>query len=350
LKNSDLLVFNNTKVIQARLYFKKESGALIEIFCLEPFLPKEYNLAFQAKNVCQWQCLVGNSKKWKQGKLSLDSHEDIIVEAERIAELENGESIIEFTWPGKYLFSDILDLIGKTPIPPYLSRQAENSDKENYQTVYSKFEGSVAAPTSGLHFTEKTFADLKTKGIEYAELTLHVGAGTFKPIKEQSAEKHQMHAETFNVKIEFIEKLANHDGRVVAVGTTSLRTLESLYFLGVLASENKLNQQNHFLIEQWDIYKIPSAISRKQAFLSLLKHMEKEQIRVLYAQTQIMISPQYKVKSIDGIITNFHQPESTLLLLVASLVGDYWHKIYDYALESDFRFLSYGDSSLLWKA
>ncbi|MCK5535535.1 MAG: S-adenosylmethionine:tRNA ribosyltransferase-isomerase [Bacteroidales bacterium] len=352
LKTSDLLVFNNTKVIQARLYFKKETGALIEIFCLEPYSPKEYNLAFQAQHSCKWQCMIGNNKKWKNGKLKLNTNiqtENIQIEAERIQELENGESIIEFSWNSNHYFSEILNAIGQTPIPPYLNRKAEEKDKKTYQTVYSKFEGSVAAPTSGLHFTNNTLSALKKKGIIIEELTLHVGAGTFKPIKEKNAADHQMHAETFNAKISLIKKLAKHDGRIVAVGTTTLRTLESLYYLGVMAFSKKLNQSNHFSILQWDIYTMQKNISRKEAFNALYQKMKNENTEILYAQTQIMISPNYSVKSIDGIITNFHQPESTLLLLVAALVGENWKKIYKYALENNFRFLSYGDSSILWK-
>ncbi len=347
LQAGDLLIFNNTKVIQARLHFFKETGAKIEIFCLEPFQPKDYNLIFQTRNYCKWTCLVGNSKKWKQGKLHF-TDDEFDIYAEKIKDLGKGEFVIEFSWSCQHAFADILEKIGQTPIPPYLERNSEESDKETYQTIYSKIEGSVAAPTSGLHFTDKVLSNLKNKGIETAELTLHVGAGTFKPIKEEDASAHEMHAELFFANLNFIEKIAQHKGRIITVGTTSLRSLESLYYLGILAYLNKLEKPNYQQIKQWDLYQIPQDISRVTAFSALEQRIKEEGIERIFAETQIMITPLYKVKSIDGIITNFHQPESTLLLLVASIVGEDWRNIYDYALNNNFRFLSYGDSSLLF--
>jgi len=347
LQENDLLIFNNTKVIQARLRFKKQTGANIEIFLLEPAHPIDYNLIFQTKNTCQWTCIVGNAKKWKTGKLHLHT-EKFDIYAEKVADLGKGEFHIQFSWTNNVLFADVLEKIGNMPIPPYLEREAEETDKETYQTVYSKIDGSVAAPTSGLHFTHAVFSDLKNKGIKTAELTLHVGAGTFRPIKEDDAAKHPMHAEQFFASIDFIKKIANHKGRVITVGTTALRSLESLYYLGVLAYLDKLEKLDFIKIKQWDIYNIPKNISRENAFAALANKMEHENREQIFADTQIMITPLYKVKSIEGIITNFHQPESTLLLLVASLVGNNWHNIYNYALENDFRFLSYGDSSLLF--
>ncbi len=348
-RDNDLLIFNNTKVIQARLLFRKESGAQIEVFCLEPYLPKEYNLAFQAKKICRWKCLVGNSKKWKSGKISLFNDNILLMNAERLNEETNEESLIEFSWNNELAFSEILELAGKTPIPPYLNRKAEDSDKNKYQTIYSKFEGSVAAPTSGLHFTNHVFEKLKNKNVKLAEITLHVGAGTFKPIKVENAANHLMHAETFFVNRNLIEQIATHTGRIVAIGTTTLRTLESIFYLGYLAYSGTLKATNHFQINQWDIYQINQNITRKESFLALLNYLNLNETDTIFAQTQIMITPEYQIKCIDGLITNFHQPESTLLLLVASWTGDKWKNIYNYALENNYRFLSYGDSSLLWK-
>ena len=347
LQAGDLLIFNNTKVIQARLQFRKPTGAHIEIFLLEPHQPSDYNLVFQTRNYCTWTCLVGNAKKWKTGKLQIETP-NFTIYAEKKADLGKGEFLVDFSWTCQVSFSDILEQIGNMPIPPYLERPAEEADKSTYQTVYSKIEGSVAAPTSGLHFTPEVLSNLKDKGIQTAELTLHVGAGTFKPIKEDDASKHQMHAEQFFASLPFILQIANHPGRIICVGTTALRSLESLYYLGGLARLNQLQNPNYQLIKQWDIYQTPANISRRQAFSALADKMQEHGIERIFADTQIMITPHYQVKSIDALITNFHQPESTLLLLVASLVGDDWQKIYDYALHNDFRFLSYGDSSLLF--
>ena len=354
-RKGDLLVFNNAKVIQARLAFKKETGANIEIFCLEPHLPADYNLSFQTTSNCQWKCMVGNLKKWKNGtllkRIEIDSH-TYQIEATKLE--QNGASVIVgFKWQAinnlgsEISFADILEHIGKTPLPPYLNREAEKSDKNRYQTVYAKQKGSVAAPTAGLHFTNNVFTDLEKKGVERLELTLHVGAGTFRPVKSETIEGHEMHEEHFRVEKSFLEALLEQKGRIVAVGTTSVRTLESLYWLGVKLSE-KLDFNNDLLISQWEVYSMKKNIALADSILALLNYMNKNQKEYIDAITQIIIVPGYKFKLIDGLITNFHQPQSTLLLLIAAIVGQEWRKIYDYALANNFRFLSYGDSSLFW--
>ncbi len=355
LEKNDLLVFNNAKVIQARLNFRKETGAKIEIFCLEPYAPADYNLAFQAKESCQWKCLVGNLKKWKSGNLNKKieiNNTNYLLSACKSAELDDS-IVVEFSWkPEKkgvknLSFGDILDYAGKTPLPPYLNRAAEAKDKITYQTVYAKQEGSVAAPTAGLHFTDKVFAGLRNKDIQSYELTLHVGAGTFRPVKSDTIGEHPMHEEHFRVEKSFLEKIALHKGRRIAVGTTSVRTLESLYYLGV-----KLYQEGDSIsdlsLAQWEAYSLPEEISLEQSFNALLEYMCKQNKEYIDARTQIIIVPGYKFKVIDGLITNFHQPKSTLLLLIAAVIGAEWKKVYQYALENDFRFLSYGDSSLFF--
>ncbi|MEN8120929.1 MAG: S-adenosylmethionine:tRNA ribosyltransferase-isomerase [Bacteroidota bacterium] len=355
LDKDDLLIFNNAKVIQARLAFKKATGANIEIFCLEPHNPADYNLSFQSTNNCEWKCMVGNLKKWKTGSL----HKEITInssiytiEAKKLA--QNGASVIVgFSWKSiepsdqGLTFADILEQTGKTPLPPYLNREAEKSDKTRYQTVYAKQKGSVAAPTAGLHFTEDVFKSLAEKGIKNLELTLHVGAGTFRPVKSETIEGHEMHEEHFRVEKEFLQKLFDQKGRIVAVGTTSVRTLESLYWLGVKIVDKTVNP-DQLIIGQWEVYSMKHDISFKQSISALIEYMSLHNIEFLDAITQIIIVPGYKFKVIDGLITNFHQPQSTLLLLIAAVVGDKWKKIYDYALANDFRFLSYGDSSLFW--
>lgn len=349
LPNDSLLVFNNTKVIQARLHFRKTTGALIEIFCLEPHYPHDYLLNFQQTNNCSWICLIGNLKKWKDGKLIREvsiNNRTIIISAQR-KESAGDAHIVEFTWDDvSVTFSELLESMGELPIPPYLNRETEEQDKQTYQTVYSKIEGSVAAPTAGLHFTPEVFNSLHRKGLKTAEVTLHVGAGTFRPVKSEQIKDHTMHSEFISVKRDFLEQLLNHKGAVIAVGTTSVRTLESLYYLGESLEKDK-NSQMH--VPQWQPYeKDSNSISVEKALSNLIEHLEDNKRNALLADTQIIIAPGYHFKIVNGIITNFHQPQSTLLLLVSAFLGkEKWKDIYKHALENDYRFLSYGDSSLL---
>lgn len=350
LPADSLMIFNNTKVIQARLHFKKSTGAQIEVFCLDPYAPHDYNLIFQATEQCSWQCMIGNLKKWKEGVLEKEvtiGNEVIVLKAER-TESAGNTHIIRFTWDKpQYTFADILDAVGELPIPPYLNRDTEEKDKETYQTLYSKIKGSVAAPTAGLHFTEKVFENLKQKGIETDEVTLHVGAGTFKPVKSEVINDHEMHSEFISVKRETIEHLLSHQGVIIAVGTTSVRTLESLYHIGV-ALEKQPNPAT-IKVEQWQPYSsyFDNTITKEKALKNILDYLDKHAINTLLADTQIMIVPGYTFKIVNGIVTNFHQPQSTLLLLVSAFVEGNWMSIYNHALTHDYRFLSYGDSSLL---
>ncbi len=340
IPSGSLMVFNNTKVIQARLHFRKGGqGALIEVFCLEPALPNDYQLNFSQKNAVQWYCLVGNLKKWKEGALHREidiNGETITLSCERKG-LHGTSHTIEFTWNGNYTWAEILDAVGELPIPPYLNRETQESDKRTYQTVYSKIKGSVAAPTAGLHFTNRVLSALDAAGIDREELTLHVGAGTFKPVKSEEIGGHDMHTEHIAVRRQTIEKLIAHGGKATAVGTTSVRTLESLYYMG-------LTGELH--VPQWIPYETED-IPTLQALQQLLDYMNRHQLDVLHASTQIIIAPGYRYHIVERMVTNFHQPQSTLLLLVSAFVNGDWHKIYDYALAHDFRFLSYGDSSLL---
>ena len=340
IPSGSLMVFNNTKVIQARLHFRKGGqGALIEVFCLEPALPNDYQLNFSQKNAVQWYCLVGNLKKWKEGALYREidiNGETITLSCERKG-LHGTSHTIEFTWNGNYTWAEILDAVGELPIPPYLNRETQESDKRTYQTVYSKIKGSVAAPTAGLHFTNRVLSALDAAGMDREELTLHVGAGTFKPVKSEEIGGHDMHTEHIAVRRQTIEKLIAHGGKATAVGTTSVRTLESLYYMG-------LTGELH--VPQWIPYETED-IPTLQALQQLLDYMNRHQLDVLHASTQIIIAPGYRYHIVERMVTNFHQPQSTLLLLVSAFVNGDWHKIYDYALAHDFRFLSYGDSSLL---
>ena len=351
LPKGTLMVFNNTKVIQARMHFRKETGALIEIFLLEPAAPSDYELMFQTTNRCSWYCLVGNLKKWKDGVLKVES-EGFNLTAKRLG--EHGTSqLIEFEWTGGMSFAEVIDAVGELPIPPYLNRETQESDKTTYQTVYSKIKGSVAAPTAGLHFTDSVLQSLDEHGIEREELTLHVGAGTFKPVKSERIADHEMHTEFISVRRETLEKLIRHDAKAIAVGTTSVRTLESLYYMGlkVLANPDIAEEQLH--VQQWEPYDGSQVkdnglqITAKDALQALLEWMKHHELNVLHSSTQIIIAPGYDYKIVKMLVTNFHQPQSTLLLLVSAFVKGDWHKIYDYALAHDFRFLSYGDSSLL---
>ena len=346
LPDNSTLVFNNTKVIQARLKFYKETGAQIEIFCLEPIEPSDYALAFEQTEKVTWKCIVGNLKKWKtedlKSRIRIKDSEIEIVATKKGA--VGNTQIIEFKWNNNLVsFSEILENVGVTPIPPYLNRESENIDKERYQTVYSKFKGSVAAPTAGLHFTKPVLEKLQTKDIKLAEITLHVGAGTFTPVKSETVNEHEMHTEHFVVKKETIQQLLDAE-RIVAVGTTSVRTIESLYWIGVkLIFQNKLDTH----ITQWEPYNLKTGIFKEEALQALFNYMNQNDLKQIEASTQIMIVPGYDFKMIDLLITNFHQPKSTLLLLIAAFIGDDWKNVYRYALENGFRFLSYGDSSVL---
>ncbi len=346
LPENSLLVFNNTKVIRARLEFFKTTGARIEIFCLEPHEPSDAALAFQSKGKVQWQCMVGNQKKWKEGPIFAKAKNDkgeIEVTATLIKKLSDG-AVIQFTWDAVDItFSEVMEGMGQTPIPPYLERAAEEIDTERYQTVYSKHQGSVAAPTAGLHFTDEVLASLSKKNISLIELTLHVGAGTFKPVKAETIDQHEMHTEHFEVTLDALRQIASHRGPVIAVGTTSVRTLESIYRSAVLLSLS-LPHQN---VQQWDGFKQVSDMDKNEALNLLIKHLESHGQHSFKASTSIIITPGYQFKVIDGLITNFHQPRSTLLLLIAALIDKNWTAVYDYAMNNDFRFLSYGDSSLL---
>lgn len=345
LDDDDSLYFNVTRVVQARLIFRKETGGRIEIFILEPHQPADHQLAFASNGPVAFTCLVGNARKWKQGTLSLSS-EDFNLEAEQVGR-QDDKFIIRFSWdaPGAS-FAEILEKAGSTPIPPYLDREAESKDMETYQTVYAKQDGSVAAPTAGLHFTDQVMDELDQKGISIGELTLHVGAGTFIPVKEENAVRHSMHAEMVTVSRGAIRSLLEKRRRI-AVGTTSTRTLESLFWLGVRALTEKEFSFEELSLDQWEVYDLDGSVSLEAAAGALLRRMEAERRESVSFSTRIMITPGYEFKVIDGLVTNFHQPKSTLLLLIAALVGDDWKEIYRFALENGFRFLSYGDSSLL---
>lgn len=350
LPEGALMVFNNTKVIQARLYFRKETGALIEVFLLEPASPTDYELVFQTKGKCSWGCLVGNLKKWKTGKLSRAIEYEgrsVNLTVERKGEYGTGH-LICFEWDDETMsFADVIDAIGELPIPPYLNRETEESDKTTYQTVYSKIKGSVAAPTAGLHFTDNVLASLDKHGIVRDEITLHVGAGTFKPVKSDCISGHEMHTETVCVNRRTLEKLIEHNAEAIAVGTTSVRTLESLYFLGLKIKANPQITMEEMHVNQWDPYECVSDITAVESIKYIIEWLDRNSKTMLHASTQIIIAPGYDYKIVKMLVTNFHQPQSTLLLLVSAFVKGDWKKIYDYALTHEFRFLSYGDSSLL---
>jgi len=353
LPANSLLIFNNTKVIRARLHFRKETGAKIEIFCLDPIDPTDYQIAFQTTKSCVWKCMIGNQKKWKgerlQKTIRIDDAE-VELYAEQ-TEPEHNKNLIRFSWNNPNIeFSRIIEQAGSLPIPPYLNRETEQSDLERYQTVYSKIKGSVAAPTAGLHFTEKVFEHLKVEGHELAELTLHVGAGTFQPVKSETISGHEMHSEHLYISRDFLNKLILHSGKRIAVGTTSVRTLESLYWLGLQAIENPQIDITNLKVTQWEAYQENNDnISANDALLALSGLFDRHQTDYLSASTQIIIAPGYQFRIIDGLITNFHQPQSTLLLLISAYLGEEWRRIYDHALENNYRFLSYGDSNLYLK-
>ena len=351
LPAGSLLVYNNTRVIQARLLFQKATGARIEVFCLEPAEPHDYALIFQQTERCSWICLVGNLKKWKDGLLTKKvaiQGEEVILSAEK-KESHGDSHRIEFTWNNpKYTFADLLDAAGVLPIPPYLHRETEKSDLVTYQTVYSKIKGSVAAPTAGLHFTPEVLADVDAHGIGREEVTLHVGAGTFKPVKSETIEGHEMHTEFISVRRSSIERIQKNLGKIIAVGTTSVRTLESLYYIGVKLASHPDATSEELVVNQWMPYEAENnRIPVAEALQHILDYLDRHQADKLVTATQIIIAPGYEFKIVRGIITNFHQPKSTLLLLISAFVKGNWRTIYDYALSHDFRFLSYGDSSLL---
>lgn len=370
LPKGALMIFNNTKVIQARMHFRKETGALIEVFLMEPAAPTDYELMFQTAGHCSWLCMVGNLKKWKEGSLKHDfeikGHLLTLSATMRRGEAgADGKAAslavgggtnywIDFDWDNENIsFAEILEAVGELPIPPYLNRETQESDKTTYQTVYSKIKGSVAAPTAGLHFTDAVLADLDAHGIDREEVTLHVGAGTFKPVKSLEIEGHQMHTEYIVVHRRSLEKLLHHDCQVIAVGTTSVRTIESLYYMGVHLLKHPEANEEDLHVNQWDPYDdgrdggLVDDITPMQAIQTIVDYLDKNGLEALHSSTQIIIAPGYTYKIVKMLVTNFHQPQSTLLLLVSAFLHGDWHQVYDYALSHDFRFLSYGDSSLL---
>lgn len=351
LPADSLMVFNNTRVIQARLLFRKETGAQIEIFCLEPARPHDYALIFQQTERCSWTCLVGNLKKWKEGLLSKQvtvKEKTVTLKAEK-RQTCGDSHLVEFTWDDPdCTFADLLDAAGVLPIPPYLHRETEKSDLQTYQTVYSKIKGSVAAPTAGLHFTPEVLAAIDACGIGREEVTLHVGAGTFKPVKSETIEGHEMHTEFISVRRSAIERIRQSAGKIIAVGTTSVRTLESLYYIGVILAARPDASADDLVVKQWMPYAPENNhLSPEEALQHILDYLDRHGADRLVTATRIIIAPGYTYKMVRGIVTNFHQPKSTLLLLVSAFVNGDWRTIYEYALAHDFRFLSYGDSSLL---
>ena len=370
LSADSLLIYNNTRVIQARLEFHKTTatqpyttstpplhntlGARIEVFCLEPLEPHDYQLSLGSTDGCTWKCMIGNAKKWKSGALSLPvvlpSGEEVTLFAEK-GEQTGNTFAVKFSWKGVAVsFAEILDAVGELPIPPYLNRKTEESDKTTYQTVYSRIKGSVAAPTAGLHFTDKVLNGLRARGVQTAEVTLHVGAGTFQPVKVADANQHTMHTEIIAVPKATIQTIICNLGHIVAVGTTSMRTLESLYFLGeklCIGDRIPDSGDSTLSVSQFEPYEKEYTLSTREALQAIVDYLDSTEQDVLHAETQIMIKPGYQFRVVDQLITNFHQPKSTLLLLVSAFVGGDWHTIYDYALSHDFRFLSYGDSSIL---
>lgn len=370
LPQGALMIFNNTKVIQARLHFRKETGALIEVFLMEPAEPTDYELMFQTTGHCSWLCMIGNLKKWKEGSLKRDFEikdhkltlsatmrrgDALGSEAQKMVAKGGGTNYwVDFDWDNeKVSFAEILEAVGELPIPPYLNRKTEESDKTTYQTVYSKIKGSVAAPTAGLHFTDAVLKDLDAHGIDREEVTLHVGAGTFKPVKSLEIEGHQMHTEYIVVHRRSLEKLIKHECRVIAVGTTSVRTIESLYYMGVHLLKHPEANEEDLHVKQWDPYELSEdgnlvdGITPMQAIQAIIDYLDRNGLEALHSSTQIIIAPGYQYKIVKMLVTNFHQPQSTLLLLVSAFLKGDWRKVYDYALSHDFRFLSYGDSSLL---
>jgi S-adenosylmethionine:tRNA ribosyltransferase-isomerase len=351
LPGDSLLVFNNTRVIKARLLFQKESGAEIEILCLEPLSPPSYEMSFASHNHVDWKCLTGNLKKWKKGTLTRNfkyNGKEGKLSAERISS-ENGTQVIRFRWNvGELSFSEVIEASGHIPLPPYINRSDENEDSVRYQTIFSEINGSVAAPTAGLHFTEDVLEALSEKGIKQSRITLHIGAGTFHPVRNENVTEHEMHCEHFFVNIDTINELINNAGKIVAVGTTSVRTLESLYWLGVKVINGSLSEFDDLAVDQWEPYLNNSQVTVKDSLEALKYKILENNSKIINAYTRLIIIPGYRFKMIQGIITNFHMPRSTLLLLVSAFTGRKWKDIYNYALKNGFRFLSYGDCSLLF--
>lgn len=351
LPDNAIMVFNDTKVVPARLHFVRPTGARIEIFCLQPVDPVEYNLAFASTQTCTWKCVIGNAKKWKNDTLNLylpENHDGKAAELNMTADLVSREGetgIVTFHWDGNLPFSNVLEICGTIPIPPYLNRDSEVIDTERYQTLYARIRGSVAAPTAGLHFTDAVLAKIREKGIDMETVCLHVGAGTFLPVKDSEVAKHPMHREPFMVTKAFLKDLIDSHKKVIAVGTTSVRTLESLYYIGVSCIEKGHPED----VEQWAPYTREYSYSTEEALRAIVNYLEQTSQDALTAGTRIIIVPGFKFRIVDILVTNFHQPESTLILLVSAFVGGDWKTIYDYALAHNFRFLSYGDSSLLFK-
>ena len=348
LPQTATLVLNNTKVIEARIFFTKPTGGVIEIFCLEPFAPSEMTQSLEHSSPVQWRCLIGGASKWKAGQVL---QKDITIHGQTVSleawyiSKQPEDFIIEFRWDTTHHFADVIHAAGNIPLPPYIKRQVEQKDSERYQTIFAKQEGSVAAPTAALHFTEEVFSALGQKNITPHYITLNVGAGTFKPMKAETISGHQMHGEHFTVTKETLKALLAAE-TLIAVGTTTLRTLESLYWLAIKYKEKNAADWN---LSQWEAYDIQATLSYKQSIEILLEHLENNNLNELHCSTSILIRPGYQFKSADALITNFHQPRSTLILLVAAFVGEDWRKIYDHALANNYRFLSYGDSSLLWR-
>ena len=347
LPKDALLVFNETKVIRARLQFHKATGSRIEIFCLEP--EKDYQVAFSATSPVRWKCLIGNSKRWKEGLLSMNltvGGKPVVLSAERIFQNDQYAEI-EFSWtPATLPFASVLEAAGEIPLPPYLHRDAEPDDRDRYQTVFARYDGSVAAPTAGLHFTQPLIAALREQGFKFDEVTLHVGAGTFKPVATDTIGEHAMHSETIVVRKSLIQNLISHFGKpIIPVGTTSTRTLESLYWIGVMLKEQGM-ELRPLHVEQWYPYEDHAPLTAAEALQNIVDYLDKHGLTRLEASTALMIAPSYKMRVITGLITNFHQPKSTLLLLVSALIGERWKDCYRFALDNGFRFLSYGDSCL----
>lgn len=351
LPEGAMMIFNDTKVVPARLFFQKETGAHIEVFCLKPIDPPEFNTIFAARNKCRWRAVIGNAKKWKNDVLHLYNQEnDARINAVGLTvkhiEKEAETSIVEFNWNDGYLFSDVLEICGNVPIPPYLNRKTEAIDLDRYQTTYARIRGSVAAPTAGLHFTDAVMSDISNRGIDIEKVCLHVGAGTFLPVKSDKVADHPMHREPFVVSLDLLRKLRDNKRPLVAVGTTSVRTLESLYYVGISCIENGCPEE----VNQWAPYEREYTETTEEALDAIIQYLENNELDELKINTKIIIVPGFKFRLVDTIVTNFHQPESTLILLVSAFVKGDWRRIYDYALENDFRFLSYGDSSLLFRA
>ena len=350
LPEDSLMIFNDTKVVPARLHFQRESGAHIEIFCLEPIDPPEYNIAFASSSSCVWKCVIGNAKRWKGDVLTLFNPEgnELVSSLNLKARLvgrDERTGQVEFSWDGGHPFSNVLEICGSIPIPPYLNRETEAIDTERYQTLYARIRGSVAAPTAGLHFTQNVLDGIKAKGIVIQDVCLHVGAGTFLPVKSSNVAEHPMHREPFTVSLDLLKRIRNNEGKLTAVGTTSVRTLESLYYVGVSCIEKGAPED----VGQWVPYEREYPYSTKEALDAIIAYLEDNGLKELKIGTRIIIVPGFRFRLVDVLVTNFHQPESTLILLVSAFVGGDWRVIYDYALGHGFRFLSYGDSSLLFR-